>query len=150
MTSPKTSLETCMVEFQNTDHKFYTMEKRPIYNTSNGYFNPESCSADFNIVTTWYADKVVRQYNNEGIIKTWYYRPTVQDVFDGYCGTGCCVKFNSDGSIYMNWGSFTWYYGPLIDGEYEEAYEGYDSDDEPCDRCRSWRCECGYGGGMWN
>jgi hypothetical protein len=123
-----------MVEFKNTHLKFYTMEKCPIYDTSKKYYKPKSYSDDYNIVTMWYDDKVVRQYNIEGVTKTWYYRPTVQNVFDGYCGSGCCVKFNSDGSIYINWGDFSWYYGPLINGVFEyieeETEETYYADND--------------------
>jgi hypothetical protein len=149
MVYPKTSFETCKIEFHDTNIVFYAIEKRPIYNKSKGYLYPESYNKDKNIVTTWYHDRVVKQYNNEGFTKTWYYRPTIQDVFDGHCGYGCCVKFNSNGSIYMNWiDGITWYYGPLIDGEYEHAYDTYNSDDEQYERCPTSSCECRYGRSM--
>jgi N-acetylmuramoyl-L-alanine amidase CwlA len=142
--SPKTSVDTCMVEFQNTHLKFYTMEKRPIYDTSKEYRLPKSYTDDYNIVTVWYDDRVVRQYNIEGIMKTWYNRPTIKDVVNGRFRNGCCVKFNSDGSIYMNWGDFSWYHGPLINGFFEDIEDSEDDDTS------HQGCECMYGEGMWN
>jgi N-acetylmuramoyl-L-alanine amidase CwlA len=142
--SPKTSIDNCIVEFQNTHLKFCSMEKRPIYDTSKKYRLPKSYTDDYNIVTLWYDDKVVRQYNIEGIIKTWYNRPTIQDVFNGRIGNSSCIQFNSDGSIYMNWGEFTWYHGPLIDGVFENIEDSEDDDTS------HQGCECMYGGGMWN
>jgi hypothetical protein len=143
MASPKTSLETCKVKFPNSDIVFYSMEKRPIYDMAEYFDCPEAITRDGSIIT-WHNDKVVR-YSMKGVETTWYYRPTISDIFYGRCGSGGCTKFNSDGSIYMNWSDgITWYYSPLIDGVYEAAYETFD-DTEPCERCRLYRCECGSG-----
>ena len=143
MADSKTSIQSAWVQYPNSQLKFQIMEKCPIYKISSGFYWPAATDSNKNKII-WDIDyKRVQRFAKDGTITTWFTRPTIQDVYNGRYGTGCCVKFNSDGSIYINWSDGnTWYYGPLIDGIYEDAYDTYD-DTESCERCGSFSCHCG-------
>lgn len=145
LNEPKTSIETVMVFYPDTHLIFYGMEKRPIYDTSKNLYWPEAIDSNNNKIV--WDDWQIRRTSNDGVVTTWIKRPSIQEVIDGICGNGLCIKFNKDGSIYMNYkDGVTWYYGPLIDGVYEDAYHTYGYDYEPlCERCRQFndQCDCG-------
>ena len=79
--------------------------------------------------TVWdYETREVRKTLRDGTQMVWYERPSIQDIWDGKEGHGKYVKYNKDGSVFIEGEWCTpWFFGP--EKEDAEAYMEFSHDD---------------------
>ena len=148
-----TCLQTITIEMPTSQYQFFGMEEAPICPSS---YVPEEGNSfiamkkmDGSIITWWKAGEIIK-INKEGVVKTWYPKPTLADSIKQSSQPfmkGFYFEFRSDSSVVSRMPDGNYYWSPPIPGKPEvgEQVFGYDYDDthECSDSCPHDSCyEC--------
>ena len=129
-----TYFQTITIEMPTSSIQFFGMEEAPICPPS---YKPESdngfivMKTEDNSIITWWKRGEIIKISNDGVIKTWYPKPTLADsirqslnpLFKGFY-----YEFRNDLSVVSRMPDGNYYWSPKISGAPEVGHQvlGYD------------------------
>ena len=113
-----TRKQSATVRFPWSDLEFMTMEPRPVHKPMMvGEHDEIEIRTEDGTIVRWLPNGDVIRKEISGRKTRWWAIPTMEDILHRK-PEGVYCRFFKDGTVTMSWNGLTWFWGPLIVGEY--------------------------------
>ena len=113
-----TRKQSASVRFPWSDLEFTTIEPRPVHKPLMvGEHDEVEIRTDDGTIFRWLPNGDVIRKEISGRTTRWWSIPTMDDILHRRA-EGVYCRFYKDGTVTMAWNGLTWFWGPLIIGDY--------------------------------